>query len=151
MGANPSSRQATERGAAEPMSAPDDFIAGYNERDWERLRGSLADECVYEQIGRPKRLAETGDEVVEIFRGWANTAPDAKGEIVDRVDGPDGVAIELDLLGPLKAPFGDFTPAGKQPVVRAALIFHLDDEGKIRALRNYYDSLVLYQVLGIRE
>lgn len=133
------------------MDAPEQFIAAYNDRDWGRLREALADDCVYEQIGRPKRRAESAEEVVDVFRAWAQTAAEAEGEIENRVSGEDGIVLELILHGPKRPPFGDFTPAGKRQSVRAALVFRLDERGRIRSLRNYFDSLVLYQVLGIQE
>ncbi len=127
----------------------DEFVSAYNERDWERMRGLLAAGCVYEQVGRPKRVAEGADRVIEVFQAWAGAVPEARGTITARIEGEGGVAIELDLEGSVRPPFGDFAPSGKPPVARAALMFHLDGDGRITELRNYYDSLVLYQVLGI--
>jgi steroid delta-isomerase-like uncharacterized protein len=149
--AQASSPRPSSAGARPVGAAADAFIGAYNERDWIRLGEQLAEGCVYEQVGRPKRRVEGRAAVVEIFRGWATTAPEATGEIADRIDAESGTALEIVLYGSLKAPFGDFTPAGKPPSVRATLIFHLDDDGRVRELRNYYDSLVLYQVLGIQE
>jgi steroid delta-isomerase-like uncharacterized protein len=138
-------------GTAAAAGAPDEFIAAYNARDWERMGSLFASGCVYEQVGRPKRKVEGPDSVVEIFKGWAEAAPGARGEVADRVVGETGAAIELILWGSLEPPFGDYTPSGSPPFVRAALVFHLDGDGRIRELRNYYDSLVLYQLLGIQE
>lgn len=131
--------------------APEDFVAAYNDRDWERMRGLFATGCVYEQVGHPKRVAEGPGAVVDAFRAWAETAPEAKGEITGSVAAERGAALELDLQGSPQAPFGDFTPTGTHPVARAVLVFELDDGGQIKGLRNYYDSLVLYQVLGIQD
>jgi steroid delta-isomerase-like uncharacterized protein len=139
-------------GRTEPAEGPaDEFIAAYNAREWDRMRSLFAEACLYEQVGRPKRRVEGPDEVVEIFKGWAEAAPDARGEVADRVIGEASTAIELVLWGSLEPPFGDYTPAGQPPFVRAALVFHCDPDGRIRELRNYYDSLVLYQLLGIQE
>lgn len=150
MDLTPSSPQPSSA-AAPAASAPDEFIAAYNERDWDRMRSLFAEGCLYEQVGRPKRRVEGPDQVVEIFRGWADAAPEARGEVSHRVTGEAGAAIELILWGSLQPPFGDYTPSGSPPYVRAALVFHLDADGRISELRNYYDSLVLYQLLGIQE
>lgn len=129
---------------------PDDFISAYNERDWERMRAMFASGCVYEQIGRPKQRVEGPAEVVKVFQGWADAVPEARGQIAGRIEAGDGATLEIELEGKMKGPYGDFSPAGKPPVARAALVFHLDGDGRISELRNYYDSLVLYQVLGIQ-
>ena len=151
MDLTPSSPQPSSGAAAQAAGAPDEFIAAYNGREWDRMRSLFAEGCVYEQVGRPKRHVEGPDAVVEIFRGWAEAGPEARGEVADRVVGEAGAAIELILWGTLEAPFGDYTPSRTPPYVRAALVFHLDADGRIRELRNYYDSLVLYQLLGIQE
>jgi steroid delta-isomerase-like uncharacterized protein len=151
MDLTPSSPQPSSGAAAQAAGAPDEFIAAYNGREWDRMRSLFAPSCIYEQVGRPKRRVEGPDEVVEIFKGWAEAAPEARGEVGDRVASEDGAAIELILWGSLEPPFGDYKPSGTPPYVRAALVFHLDSDGRIRELRNYYDSLVLYQLLGIQE
>lgn len=139
-------------GPSEPSAGPaGEFIAAYNAREWDRMRSLFAESCVYEQVGRPKRRVEGPDEVVEIFKGWAEAGPDARGEVADQVIGEAGAAIELILWGSLEPPFGDYTPSRQPPFVRAALVFHFDSDGQIQELRNYYDSLVLYQLLGIQE
>jgi steroid delta-isomerase-like uncharacterized protein len=132
-------------------TAGERFVTAYNERDWDAMRSLLAEGCAYEQMGHPKRRAEGADEVTAVFRGWAETAPEARGRITSQVEGPAGVVAELDLAGSLAGPFGDYTPTGRPPVAKAALVFKLDADGRVTELRNYYDSLVLYQVLGIQD
>jgi ketosteroid isomerase-like protein len=131
-----------------PTGPPERFLAAYNDRDWDGLRAVLAPGCVYEEIGRPTRRVEGPDEVLRIFHGWAVAVPEATVEITGRVGGGGGVALEVELRGARTGPFGDFAPTRRRPAARAALVFYLDD-GLIRELHNYYDSLVLYQVLGI--
>src|SRR5262245_31246447 len=85
------------RAATTAASAPDAFIAAYNARDWRQMASLFAPACVYEQVGRPKRRVEGPDAVVEIFKGWAEAAPEARGEVSDRIIGETGAAIELIL------------------------------------------------------
>lgn len=127
---------------------PDAFISAYNDRDWERLRATLAPGCVYEEIGRPRRHIEGAEEVARVFQGWATAVPELVGEITRRVAGDGADALEVEWKGSLEAPFGDYAPAGRPPVARAAMFFYLQD-GHIGRIHSYYDSLVLYQVLGI--
>lgn len=134
--------------ADRPPGAPERFLAAYNARDWDGLRAVLAPGCVYEEVGRPTRRVEGPDEVLRIFHAWAVAVPEATVEITRRVEAEAGAAFEVELRGALTGPFGDFAPTRRGPAARAALIFYLEDGG-IRELHNYYDSLVLFQVLGI--
>jgi steroid delta-isomerase-like uncharacterized protein len=129
--------------------ATEEFIAAYNDRDWDRLRAVLAPGCIYEQIGRPKRRVEGAEAVVSVFQAWAAALPEGGGTVVTRTVASDSaVALEGEWVGALRGPFGDFSPTGRRPKVGVALFFYLGD-GLIRELRTYYDSLAVYQVLGV--
>lgn len=129
-------------------TAPERFLTAYNAREWERLHELLAPECQYEEVGRPRRQVAGAEQVAMIFRGWAEAAPGLRGEVRHRVTQGDTVALEVDLAGSRDAPFGDYRFAGRPPSARAALFFSLDG-GRITRINAYYDSLVLFQLLGL--
>lgn len=130
--------------------APTELLAAYNERDWDRFRAQLAPDCVYEEIAKPSRRVTGREEIEQVFRGWAAAVPEARATVKAEVSGADGLAVEVEWLGAEQAPFGDFAPSGHPPVARGAIFFFLRDDGLIAEFRHFYDSLVLYQVLGIQ-
>lgn len=126
----------------------EEFLEAFNEQDWERMRSLLTDDCVHEQLARPKRRVEGADAVVALFQGWATAMPDARGEIAATVVGDRGVTLEIEWVGTMTGPFGDFSPTGRRQSAQAALVFHLED-GQIKEFRHYFDSLVVFQLLGV--
>jgi steroid delta-isomerase-like uncharacterized protein len=125
------------------------FVAAYNDRDWERMRGLLASDCVYVEITKPERRVEGGDEVVRVFQAWAQSVPDPKGAVTNAIAQDSAIAIEVELQGMAAGPFGDFSSAKKPAVLRGAFFFAFEGE-LIKEFRLYFDSLVLFQVFGIR-
>jgi steroid delta-isomerase-like uncharacterized protein len=101
-----------------------------------------------EEIGTPRRRIEGRGQIVEAFRAWAKAIPDASGVVTDVVAEDGKVAIEVRWEGTMTGPFGDFSPTGRRQRARAALFFHFEGE-RIRELRHYYDSQVIFQLLGI--
>src|SRR5262245_620347 len=107
------------------QTAPEEFVDAYNERDWERMRGTLAEGCSYEEIGRPRHNSEGIEDVIRVFQGWAKAVPEARVELVGSAGEGDAVALEAEIKGALKGPFGDFSSSGTPPAARVALFFKL--------------------------
>jgi steroid delta-isomerase-like uncharacterized protein len=131
------------------VQAATSFISAFNERDWERMRSLFSAECVYEEITKPPRRATGADAVVTAFQTWARTAPEIRGRVANVVAGDDQVALEVALEGAMKAPYGNFSPAGKRPIAQGSFFIAFEDR-LIRELRVYYDSLAVFQILGVR-
>lgn len=127
---------------------PERLLAAYAARDWPEFRELLTPGCVYEEVAQRPRRVEGAEAVLQVFRVWAAAVPGARPDITRVVVGDSSVALEVEWPGARQAPFGDFSSAAVQPVVRSALIFYLEDE-RVAEFHHYYDSLVLYQVLGI--
>ncbi len=127
---------------------PHALLAAYNDRDWERFGDRLAVDAIYEEIARPARVVEGREQIVAVFRAWAEAVPEARARIRREVIGTDSIAFEIEWLGGEAEQFGDFRPTGRRPLARAAAYF-LVDGLEVREFRHFYDSLVLYQVLGI--
>ena len=125
------------------------FVSAFNERDWEAMRALFAPDCVYEENAKPPRRVQGADAVVDAFQGWAGAVGELRGHVRNIVAAEDKVALEVALEGPMKAPFGDFSPTGKPPAVRGSFFFLFEDR-TVRELRLYFDKLALFQILGIR-
>jgi predicted ester cyclase len=104
---------------------------------------------VYEEITRPPRRAEDADQIVRLFQAWAKALPDPQVSVKSAIAEGDNVAVELRVIGAMHGPFGDFSPRRK-PQVMCGAVFCSYEGGLIKELRNYFDSLALFQVLGIR-
>lgn len=134
---------------ADQVRSAEAFVTSFNEREWQAMRSLLASDCLYQEITKPAREARGADAIVDAFQAWAAAAQDIRGSVANVVAGGDKVAIEVALEGPMRGPFGNFSPARRGPIAQGAFFFAFTDRF-ICELRLYYDSLALFQILGIR-
>jgi steroid delta-isomerase-like uncharacterized protein len=127
------------------------FIEAYNDGDWQRMEAALTPNCSYSEVGSG-RYVEGAREVAEFFQGWHRAMPDGRGTVDGVVAGEDSVALEITwrgtLTGPLSAPGAVVEPTGRHQVTRAAIILRFDRHA-IREAHHYFDSLALFQQLGV--
>jgi steroid delta-isomerase-like uncharacterized protein len=125
-------------------------IEAFNAGDWERFRGTLADDSVYDELATQRHLV--GQEaILEANRGWREAFPNARGT-VERALADDGtVTLEITWegtqSGPLHMPTGDIPPSNRQVVVKAVEVFDVEGE-KIREAHHYFDLMGMLQQLG---
>jgi len=131
----------------EQTQAASQFISAYNDHDLQRLGSQLAPDCLYEEIATGRR-AEGREQILELFQGWMQAMPDSNGTVTSAVGADDTVGLEVRWQGTMTGPFGDFQPTGKRQVTPAALFFSFEGE-QVRQFRQYFDSMALYQQLGL--
>ena len=128
-------------------------VRAFNEGDWERMRRILASNVRYEEFGT-ERTVEGPEKIVKLFEGWKTAFPDAAGAVASSVAGGDEAAIEVTWKGthngPLTTADATIPPSGKLQETPAA-VFYTFDEGKITAIRHYFDSLTLMKQIGVQS
>jgi len=75
----------------EIASAP---TMAFSEKDWEAARAALTPDFVYDEVATERRV-EGADQVLEVWKGWAEAFPDSRSTInVEHVSG-DTVVLEI--------------------------------------------------------
>lgn len=129
-------------------------IECYNAGDFDRLRSLLADDFYEEELATQRRL-EGADARVEAARGWKQAFPDERGTITGVCTSGNTVAIELTWegtqSGPLATPDGrELPPSNKRVTVKSVQVIEIED-GKMKALRHYFDLMTLLQQIGAMD
>ena len=125
-------------------------VDAFNSGDWERLRGSLAADCRYDELGTQRKV-EGQEKIVELFKGWKTAFPDAVGTVTSAVGSGNTAALEVTWkgthTGPLMSAEGTIPASGKRQETPAG--FFLTFEGdKVKESRHYFDSLTLLKQIG---
>lgn len=123
----------------------------YNQKDWEAAREALAPDFVYDEVATSRKV-EGIEEVLTVWRGWANAFPDSKATFEEAL--VDGNVVVLRLRwrgthsGPLTLPTGEILPTGKEIDFRGCQIFRIED-GKATEMRQYFDLMTMLSQLGV--
>jgi len=122
-------------------------VEAFNSADWDRLEAGLTPDSVYDEVGTGRR-AEGREAILELFRNWKETMPDAAGTVTGALASGDDVALELTWRGTMTGPWGDIPATGKRQTTRAAWFLSFSGEA-VSESRQYFDSLALLQELGV--
>lgn len=123
------------------------FVEAFNSADWERYEKILTRDSVYDEVGTGRR-AEGREEIIELFKGWKQTMPDAAGTVTSAVASGNEVVLEVTWKGTMTGPWGDTPATGRGQTTRAALFLSFTGDA-ISGSRQYFDSLALLQELGV--
>ena len=125
-------------------------IDAFNSGDWELMRGKFTSDSRYDELGTERKL-EGPEKIVELFKGWKSAFPDVVGTVTSSVASGNKVALEVTWkgthTGPLTTAEGTIPASGKRQETPAA-IFYAFDGNKIKASRQYFDSLTLLKQIG---
>ena len=125
-------------------------ITAYNNKDWNAVADTLAPSCVYDEIATHRRVQGISD-IETAWRGWATAMPDSKGSFDSVSVSGNTVTLELTWRGtqsgPLQTPTGALPPSGRKIEIRACQVVDVAD-GKVQAIRHYFDMATLLQQLG---
>jgi steroid delta-isomerase-like uncharacterized protein len=125
-------------------------IEAFNNGNWEQLRGLLASDSRYHELGTERKV-EGPEQIVELFKGWKTAFPDAVGRVTSSVASGNSAALEVTWTGthtgPLATAAGTLPASGKRQETPAA-VFYAFEGGKIKASRHYFDSLTLLKQIG---
>ena len=129
-------------------------IESYNAGDFDGLRSLLADDFYEEELATQRRL-EGADARVEAAQHWKQAFPDEHGTITGAYTSGNTVAIELTWegtqSGPLATPNGqELPPSNRREALKAVMVIEIED-GKIKALRHYFDLMTMLQQIGAMD
>jgi steroid delta-isomerase-like uncharacterized protein len=125
-------------------------VEAFNSGDWEQMRGMLASDSRYDELGTERKI-EGPEKIVELFKGWKSAFPDAVGTVTSAVASGNKAALEVTWkgthTGALETAEGTIPASGKRQETPAA--FFLTFEGdKIKESRHYFDSMTLLKQIG---
>ena len=127
-------------------------VEAFNSGDWELLRGTLAADSHYDELGTQRKI-EGPEQIVELFKVWKAAFPDGAGTVTNAISSGYKVALELTWTGtntgPLETAEGTIPASGKPQETPAALFFVFEGD-KIKESRHYFDSLTLFKQIGVQ-
>ena len=136
--------------ANEMVAIAREQVNAFNESDWKKMRGQLAADSRYHELGSQRKV-KGPKEIVELFQDWKKAFPDATGKVTSALGSGNKVALEViwkgTQTGPLGGPKGAIPPSGTQQVTPAALFFTFQGN-KIKESHQYFDSMTLLQQIG---
>jgi steroid delta-isomerase-like uncharacterized protein len=144
--------QATTLSPKALITAAKALIEAYNEKDWDRVKASITQDFVYEEVATGRKV--TGrDATIDLWKSWAEAFPDSKGTYrAVHVADTGTVVLELNWKGthrgPLHTPSGPIAATGKLIDVPACAVVEVGDE-KARTQRHYFDMTTLLRQLGV--
>lgn len=125
-------------------------ITAYNQKDWNAVTTVLAPGCVYDEVATQRRVQGV-DDILTAWRGWATALPDSNASFDNVSVSGNTVTLEITWRGthngPLQTPGGALSPSGRKMEIRACQVVEVAD-GKVQAVRHYFDMATLLQQLG---
>jgi steroid delta-isomerase-like uncharacterized protein len=127
------------------------YLDAFNARDWTAHAALLADDAVMEVPGTGERF-EGRAAVSASERSWVDAFEDGRIAIDHLAAAGDTVVAEYTgtgtHTGPLQGPDGEIAPTGRTGVLKLCDVFTIR-EGRIVAVREYYDTMALLTQLGL--
>jgi steroid delta-isomerase-like uncharacterized protein len=128
-------------------------VIAYNEKDWDKVKAGVAPGMVYDELATQRKV-EGVDDVIEVWKGWANAMPDSKATFNSEVASGNTVVLEMTWRGthkgPLKMPSGDIPATGKKFELRACQVVEVAND-KVKSVRHYFDMGSLLRQLGVEH
>jgi predicted ester cyclase len=92
------------------------------------------------------------EQILQYFQGVKSAFPDMAGQVVSAIAMGNTAAIELRSEGthtePMRTSRGTLPPTGKRVVIKLAFFYEISN-GKIMAIREYFDPAGLMAQLGV--
>jgi steroid delta-isomerase-like uncharacterized protein len=125
-------------------------IDAFNSGDWDLMRGTLASDARYDELGTQRKV-EGPEQIVELFKGWKTAFPDVVGTVTSSVASGDRAVLEVTWkgthTGPLATAEGTIPASGKRQETPAAAVYTFAGD-KVKECRHYFDSLTLLKQIG---
>ncbi|MGH7536913.1 MAG: ester cyclase [Gemmatimonadales bacterium] len=126
-------------------------ILAYNDKNWQKAKASITPNFVYDEVATQRRV-EGADQVIGLWKGWAEAFPDSKGTFHAAHVSGSTVVLEVTWKGthqgPLQTPKGAIPATGKRIEIRACTVSEVAGE-QVRTQRNYFDMATMLQQLGV--
>ena len=116
------------------------FSEAYNARDWDALRGTLADTVVLYEPAEPEPRRGPG-AIVELLKDFAAGFPTSRIEVVQSVGQGDLVCTENVETGAQK-------DSDKAYRIHTCYTYKVGDDG-LSEIRFYYDALGMMEQMGM--
>ena len=101
-------------------------IDAFNSGDWELMRGTLASDARYDEVGTQRKV-EGPEKIVELFKGWKTAFPDVVGTVTSSVASGNRAALEVTWkgthTGPLTTAEGTIPASGKLQETPGAVFY----------------------------
>lgn len=125
----------------------------FNRRDWDGAQKLVRKEVEWNNI--PAGMKFNGpDGVIDFLKGWVDTFPDAKIEVVRVLAANDFALAECRFTGTqqgeLRSPMGNVPPSGRRAEMTFCEVFEFKN-GKILRSHTYPDNYALLQAIGAFE
>jgi steroid delta-isomerase-like uncharacterized protein len=123
----------------------------WNARDFDAFEAALAEDAtaVIVPFSTTLRGART---IRDHFAGWATAFSDAQVEVTNVVADAHGAVVEFmgrgTHTGPFVGPGGTIAPTGRYGETPFCYVYHID-RGKVRHIREYYDTATIMRNLGL--
>ncbi len=138
-----------ELGIAESQDVATQLLEAFNSADWERFRGLLGPDAVYQETGTGRRV--TGEGYVELCQGWRETFPDCVGEVRTTIAQGNQVAQQVHWTGThqgvLRGPNLELPATGKSVEIDATLWTRVEN-GKVVEQHHHLDVLTMLGQIG---
>lgn len=142
--------QATALSPQALIDAAKAMITAYNDKNWDRVRASMATGFIYDEIATGRKT-EGVDESVTLWQGWAQAFPDSKATFHTALASGNTVTLELTWRGThkgsLQTPGGSIPATGKTIEIRACQVSELAGD-KVSSQRHYFDMATLLRQIG---
>lgn|SRR6266545_2740430 len=123
----------------------------WNKRDFDHLAGLVATDGEIVLVGSGTSFRGP-DGARQFAQMWATGFPDGEVTIERAAASGNQVTIEQTgrgtHTGPLQSPGGDIPATGKSVTLQLCDVFEIEN-GKIKALRSYFDSASLLTQIGV--
>ena len=144
--------------APSPISSPQAMIdiakssiLAYNAKKWDNVRAVLTQDAIYDEVATNRKM-QGQDQLIDCWQQWARALPDSKATFHSAIASGNTVCLEMSWRGmhsgPLELPTGAVAATNRSVDIRACQILEMS-EGKVRAIRHYFDMATLLQQLGI--
>jgi len=121
------------------------YLKAFNDREWETLRGLLADDVVehgvHEEFHGP-------DEIVEFLQEYFEVFPDYEGSTEELLVDGDVVAVRYEASGTHSDSYEDIEPTGHTVEWSGMAMYELDD-GRITEVWIEEDRIGLLEQLEV--
>ncbi len=126
------------------------IVTAYSAADWNGLKGILASDALYDEIGTQRKI-KGPDQIVQALQTWKQAMTDSKGTVTNAYASGNNVTLEITWQGthngPFAGPGGTLPPSGKRQTTPAAMIVKFQGD-KIQEIHHYFDMLSFLQQIG---
>lgn len=122
----------------------------FNTSDWATYSVALTDNTLLES---PRIQARGPEEIIQYVRGVKEAYPDIRASATNVLACGNTLVRELTWegtnAGPMKTPQGTIPATNRRITFKGVVLLEASNDGKVVALREYYDRAAIMAQLGI--